>query len=83
MQTLPKKPVMINNPMTGLPGYDLNPTDIYTIKRVGNTITYYQNGNVLPFVSTLPDGTGSMYVYTFFQGLGTQVAQVKITLTSE
>ncbi len=90
MQPLPKKPVMINNPMSGCVGYELNGTDVYSIKRIGNTITYYQNGIPIhqngssdSWVSQLPDGTGPMYLYVFLQGLGTQVIQSTIILTNE
>lgn len=80
----PLKAVMITKPMHFLPGYFLKPTDIYRIKRVGNTITYYQNGIQIPNeILTLPAGTGPMYVYAFLQGLGTQLTQSTITLTNE
>jgi len=79
----PTMDVMRNNHMDDFPGVKLAATDIYTIKRSGNLITYYQNGNLLSLNNILPDGTGPLYVYSFFMGMNTQVTQATITLTSE
>jgi len=79
----PTMPVMINNPMTDLPGVNVAASDIYSIKRQDDVITYYQNGNPLPWVTTLPTGTDPLYVYAFFQGMGTQITAATITPTTE
>ena len=77
----PTMAVMINNPMTDLAGVTLKASDLYTIKRKGDVITYYQNDVALPWTTNLPTGTGPLYVYAFMQGMGTQMAQAIITTT--